>query len=69
MLTDLPEVNLSPDPNANMILATALEGRADYLVFGGEKYLLALGSIESIPIITARQAVEYPEIVVGTGSG
>ncbi len=45
VLTDLPSVTLSPDPNDNMIIATALEGRADYLVSGDKKGLLSLGSV------------------------
>ena len=63
--TDLPTVTLSPDPNDDMILATALAGRADYLVSGDKKDLLSLGSVQNIPIITARQAIEYLGIVGG----
>ncbi len=63
VLSDLPSVALSPDPNDNMIIATALEGRADYLVSGDKKDLLSLGTVQNIPIITARKAIEYLGIV------
>lgn len=56
--TNLPEVNLSPDPDDNKIIATALAGNADYLVSGDKADLLSLGSAHNIPILTARQMVE-----------
>jgi len=65
VLTDLPSVIHSPDPNDNMIIATALKGDVDYLVSGDKKDLLSLGSVQKIPIITARRAVEYLGIVGG----
>lgn len=58
VLTDLPEVHLSPDPDDDIILATAIAGKADYLVSGDKKDLLALKQAEGVAIITARQAVE-----------
>ena len=63
VLTNLPSVTLSPDPDDNMIIATALEGRANYLVSGDKKDLLSLGRVQNIPIITPREAVEYLGIV------
>ncbi len=57
ILVDLPVVDLSPDPNDNMIIATALKGRVDYLVSGDKKDLLSLVTVENIPIITARNAI------------
>lgn len=65
VLTDLPSVTHSPNPNDNMIIATALEGQADYLVSGDKKDLLSLGSVGNLPIITARQAVEYLRLLGG----
>jgi putative PIN family toxin of toxin-antitoxin system len=59
ILVDLPTVDLSPDPNDNMIIATALKGRVDYLVSGDKKDLLLLETVHTIPIITARNAVSY----------
>ena len=63
----LPEVDLSPDPDDNAIIATALAGQADLIVTGDKRHLLSLEQIEvsevgfkgaTIPIITARQALE-----------
>lgn len=54
----IPYVELSPDPDDNKIIATAIAGEADYLVTGDKKDLLSLESADGIPIITARQAVE-----------
>ena len=53
----LPEVSLSPDPKDNPILATAVAGAADLLVSGDKDDMLALGQVEGIPIVTARDAV------------
>lgn len=55
---DLPEIQASPDPDDNLILATAVAGGVDAVVSGDKADMLALGSVESIPIISARQAVE-----------
>ena len=39
----------------NLILATAIDGQADYLVTGDTKHLLPLKKIKTCPIITPRQ--------------
>ena len=57
MMDKLPEVSLSPDPKDNPILATAVAGEADLLVSGDKGDMLALGQVEGIPIVTARDAV------------
>ncbi len=58
VLDDLPEVNLSPDPGDNPILAAAIAGGADLIISGDKKHLLGLAEIEGIPIVTARKALE-----------
>ena len=55
---NLPVVDLSPDPDDNRIIATALAGEADYLVSGDKADLLSLGTAHDIPILTARQMAE-----------
>lgn len=60
---DLPDVSLSPDPDDNKIIATALAGNADYLVSGDKGDLLSLKTAENIPIVTARRMVEILNIV------
>ena len=57
MVADLPDVNLSPDPKDNPILATAVVGRAELIVSGDKGGMLALGYVEGIPVVTARDAI------------
>lgn len=56
--TDLPDINVSPDPKDNPILATGVAGRVDRIVSGDKSGMLDLGDIEGIPIISLRVAVE-----------
>lgn len=67
--TGLPAVASSPDPDDNIILATAIAGKADYVVTGDKKHLLALGSVDGISIITVQQAVELLENASFDGGG
>ena len=56
ILDSLPDLDLSPDPDDNHILAAAVAGRADVVVSGDKKHLLALEQVGGIPIVTARDA-------------
>ena len=56
--TTLPTLDVSPDPDDNVILATAVAGDAEFVVSGDNGDMLALGEVEGIPIVTARAAVE-----------
>ena len=62
VLAQLPPVDLSPDPNDNPVLAMALAARADILVTGDRRDLLALGTIGSTRILSARQFVDELKI-------
>ncbi len=53
-----PAVSLSPDPDDNLILAAAIAGKADLIVSGDKKHMLALGTAAGIPIVTARDALD-----------
>lgn len=56
---DLPNVNVSPDPDDNLILGTAIAGRADIIISGDKKHMLSLGGhVNGIPIVTAADAVD-----------
>ena len=55
VLRELPNVELSADPDDNPILATAIAGGVGYLVTGDKRGLLALGRVEAVEIITARR--------------
>jgi predicted nucleic acid-binding protein len=54
VLQELPKLDLSPDPDDNPVLATAIAGMADYLVTGDKRDLLSLGNVETVQIIAAR---------------
>jgi putative PIN family toxin of toxin-antitoxin system len=54
LLTELPVVTTSPDPNDNYLLAMAASGSADFLVTGDKRDLLALRLYEGTKIITVR---------------
>ena len=58
VVEDIPEIDLSPDPDDNPVLAAAIAGGADLVVSGDKKHVLALGEVAGIPIVTARQALE-----------
>ena len=55
LLVDLPEVDLSRDPDDNPLLAMAIAGKADYLVSGDKRDVLALRKVDKSRIITARR--------------
>ena len=69
VVADLPNVSASPDPDDNVILATAVAGQADVVVSGDKQHMLVLGQIEGIPIITASAAVAHFAGVPGQGPG
>lgn len=52
------DVDLSPDPDDNAIIATAIVGNAELIVTGDKGHLLSLREVEGIPIVTPREAVE-----------
>lgn len=54
VLHDLPQVDLSPDPDDNAILASAIAGKAEYLVTGDKRDLLSLDAVGGMQIVTAR---------------
>ena len=59
VLQTLPtDVDLSPDPDDNTILAITIAGQADLIVSGDKGDMLSLGEAEGIPIVTARNAAE-----------
>ena len=55
---DLPNVNVSPDPDDNLILGTAIAGRADMIISGDKKHMLSPGHVDGIPIVTAADAID-----------
>jgi putative PIN family toxin of toxin-antitoxin system len=54
LVSDLPVVTISPDPNDNYLLAMTSAGSADFLVTGDKRQLLALGRFGGTSILTVR---------------
>ncbi len=55
----LPALHVVPlDPKDNMVVATAVAARADYLVTGDKRHLLPLGEYEGIKIIAPREFLD-----------
>jgi putative PIN family toxin of toxin-antitoxin system len=61
IVDSVPDIRLSPDPDDNVILATAAAGGADLVVTGDKSDLLSLKAVQGIPIVTPRQALERIE--------
>jgi len=57
----LPAVNVSVDPDDNLILAIALAGQANLVVSGDKKHMLNLGTIKGIPILDPTAALRWLE--------
>jgi putative PIN family toxin of toxin-antitoxin system len=57
VLDELPEVDLAQDPDDGPLLATAIAGRADYLVTG-DKGVLELQTVEDTRIVTPRRFLD-----------
>jgi putative PIN family toxin of toxin-antitoxin system len=55
VLNELPEVNLSRDPQDSPVLAMAIAGKADYLVSGDRRGLLSLKPVGATRIVTAAE--------------
>ena len=55
VLTDLPTLEVSQDPDDNPVLAMAVAGGADFLVSGDKRDLLCLKVIEKTKIVTPRK--------------
>jgi len=55
LLDDLPDVELSADPDDNPLLAMAIAGEVDYLVSGDKRDVLSLKKVGKTRIITARR--------------
>ena len=55
LLDDLPDVELSADPDDNPLLAMAIAGEVDYLVSGDKRDVLSFKKVGKTRIITARR--------------
>ena len=57
VLDELSEIDYSPDPDDNPILAAAIDAQAHYVISGDKGDMLCLQKVKGIPIITAREFV------------
>lgn len=57
IVREIPEVNYSSDPDDNLIIATAIAGKADLIVTGDKQDLLILKTVQDISIVTASDAI------------
>lgn len=49
------------DPDDDHVIAAAVAGQADLIASGDKRDLLPIGSVQGIPIVTAREAVDRLE--------
>lgn len=54
-VADLPEIDVSPDPWDNFLLALAEVGKAEWLVTGDKADLLSLGKHRTTKIVSVRR--------------
>ena len=54
-------IRMSPDPDDDLFLNTAVDGRTTLLVSGDKTDLLTLRRVDGIPIVSAREALERIE--------
>jgi len=57
MVSELPQVDASPDPGDNFVLAMAEAGQADYLVTRNRKDLLDLARFKNTVIVLPAQLI------------
>src|SRR5215212_4715791 len=62
LVDDIPELSaVANDPKDNMVVATAVAAKADYLITGDRKHLLPMREYQGIPIISARSFLDLLE--------
>lgn len=61
-------IRMSADPDDDVFLNTAVDGRATLLVTGDKTDLLALRKVDGIPIVSAREAAERIELRASEGT-
>ena len=62
LIDEVPELLAVPnDPKDNMVIATAVAGKADYLVTGDRKHLLPMKEYQGICILSPRSFLDLLE--------
>lgn len=57
-MVDPVRLDISADPDDNLILGVAVAAQADFLVTGDKSHLLGLGVVEGVRVQTARVVLE-----------
>jgi uncharacterized protein len=57
VIEDLPSIDVSPDPDDNPVIATAIVGAAQYLVSADKRDVLDLGAVAGVRILTIHDFV------------
>lgn len=57
VIEDLPTVSYSIDVDDNPIIASAIKGKANYIVSGDKNHLLELSLVDSIPILSLQKFI------------
>lgn len=58
VVSDLPKVTVSADPDDDAVVATALAGGAEWLVTGDAGHLLSLGNVGGVAIVSPSAFLE-----------
>lgn len=66
VIGEVPVSRRSPDPKDDPILAAAVVGAAELVVSGDKSDMLALGDVEGIPTLSARDALK---VILRHGAG
>jgi uncharacterized protein len=62
LIDEVPELAVVPnDPKDNMVIATAVAGKADYLITGDRKHLLPMKEYQGIYILAPRSFLDLLE--------
>ena len=58
IISNLPEINISPDPEDNLIISCAIGANANYIVSGDKKHVLPIKNIQGIKILSPTEFIE-----------
>jgi putative PIN family toxin of toxin-antitoxin system len=62
LVDELPELSVVPnDPKDNMVIATAVTAKADYLVTGDRRHLLPMKEYQGVVILSPRSFLDLLE--------
>jgi len=63
IITTLPRINISPDPEDNSLFSCAIGANADYIVSGDKKHVLSIQNYKGIQILSPKDFVDEIKIL------